>query len=67
MSSGRRACRTGKKRYRDHQEATRARASARTGLATGSLVDTGRVPVREYLCEFCGGYHLTSQAQGASS
>jgi hypothetical protein len=51
-----RSC-SGKKRYRDEQEAKRALRN----LATNSSRDT--IPVRWYECANCHGYHITKQAE----
>lgn len=46
---------SGKRRYRDHQEAVRAlrRIKARS--------TRDRVPARAYACTVCQGYHLTAR------
>lgn len=55
MKEKQRCRRTGKRRYRDHEE------------AVGSLQKIGNnstrevVPVRAYECDFCDGWHVTSQ------
>lgn len=49
-----RAC--GKRRFRDHAEATHA-------LHTLQRSSRASIPVRSYECEVCGGWHLTSQAR----
>jgi hypothetical protein len=52
---GKSACpRTGKRRYRD-------RIAAMTALARAEYVDWPQC--RVYRCEFCRGWHMTSQAK----
>lgn len=48
-------CPSGKRRYRDHEEAFRA---LRKIKARNTREKT---PVRTYDCNLCAGYHLTSQ------
>jgi hypothetical protein len=49
-----RAC--GKRRFRDKGEAIKSLHRIRTG---GTLAP--KIPCRVYYCEWCHGYHLTSQ------
>lgn len=49
-------CPCGKKRFRDHLEATRALHTIGNNALPGS-----RRPIRSYECHRCGGWHLTSQ------
>lgn len=48
-------CPTGKRRYRDHEEAVRGLRNVR------SKDKRERTPVRTYECPKCRGFHLTSQ------
>lgn len=56
--SRRRACRTGKRRYRDKLEAVQALHSARSARRDH---DPDHVESRYYECRICHGLHLTSQ------
>lgn len=49
---------TGKRRFRSKQ---RARAVKKSVHLQGR--DHGVLPQRAYLCEWCGGYHLTSMKE----
>jgi len=53
-NKGRRACPTGKVRFRDRQSA--AEALHRSKVSTRQVV-----PVRCYECPLCHGFHLTSR------
>lgn len=54
-SAKKRACKSGKVRFRDHQSATRALRTARARSSREV------VPQRAYECPMCKGWHLTSE------
>lgn len=62
-SSRRWPCASGKRRYRDHQEAIVALQgiAAKRGAALSENGSTRRREVRAYECTHCHGHHLTSQ------
>lgn len=54
---------TGKVSYRDAKSARQALKNVTRAVAAGALLDTGVLPTREYRCNFCGHYHLTSKEE----
>lgn len=56
-------CGSGKKRFRDHKEATRALHRSQLRQQWSSIEDqfTRRRETRAYECYTCNGWHLTSQ------
>lgn len=61
MPSRRRACRCGKVRYPGREAALHALHRVQGGVRSGST-RLRTEPARAYECEFCAGWHLTSQA-----
>ena len=59
---------TGKIRYRDHKEAVKAlhRAKSAANFETGQYGKTDRLERRNYFCQVCSAYHLTSQEKRES-
>lgn len=53
-------CPTHKRRYPNEKKAELALRNVQDGLEVGNLQDTGRMPVRSYPCDKCGGWHLTA-------
>lgn len=58
VGKGGEKCRTQKVRYRDEKSAV----AAMRWIAS-HFHGEAQVPVRQYLCPFCKGYHLTSQEE----
>lgn len=54
---------TGKVSYRDTTSAARALRNVSRSVDTGALVDTGKMPVRYYECQFCSHFHLTAMGE----
>jgi hypothetical protein len=56
-------CKSGKIRYRDHEEAINAlhRTQSRAAVALEITGNTSRAEKRTYYCALCNGFHLTSQ------
>jgi hypothetical protein len=59
----RRSCRSGKVRFRDHDEAVHAlhKAAVARHWAESEGVETRRREARTYACTSCNGWHLTSR------
>lgn len=53
---------TGKTRFRSKEHAKEARVGIRY-LAQSTAEGPIHVPIREYFCRNCSGYHLTSKAE----
>jgi len=65
----RRACPTGKHRFRDHKEAVRFLWFAADARRRSEVdrVETTHAAVRDYRCAHCRGWHVTSWATAAGS
>lgn len=59
--------RTGKTVYRTKLDAELVRAKIVRGYKTHRKNPRAEEPVRSYRCEFCAGWHHTSQAKGRGS